>query len=489
MKRHLPLAAVLLVQAALTFSNLDLLPVWMDELFTLRTVEQSVSRILPILQADIHPPLYYLLLHGWPWHSVAGLRAFSGLWALAATVLLDLLWTRRWKPWRRWLALALFGLSPALLLFGRMARSYSMQCALTVAAVFFLWRWIRARRGAAPAFACVVALLYTHYVPGLAVLAGFAAAAALSRLGAARVALFLATAAAAYSPWLLTLAGALRRWGEGGSFAAQYTLTGSAWREQALKAGFGLTSLTVGESFPAFALLLIAPAGALALLGFLRAARLSRPLAVLLAVSAAAGYAGSVKWVSYAFVGPRLLWLLPFVCLAIALAVRPGRRWTQAVAGLLLCSSAFSTVNYFRLSGYLNKGYAAPLREIAATIGAHPGPAPLVLIDAYNTDIDGLRYYLPPSTPALVLTAESERAALDSLAGAGTVWVVRNGRDISPGGLTRRVEQAACAGRQAEVWRYLPYAGWERLALRLLLADPPTHFYQLTECKEPPAGR
>lgn len=488
MKRHLPLAAILLVQGVLTFSNLSLLPVWMDELFTLHTVAQSVSRILPILQADIHPPLYYLLLHAWPWQSMAGLRAFSGLWALVATLLLDLLWTRRWKPSRRWLALALFGLSPALLLFGRMARSYSMQCALAVAAVFFLWRWMRTRQGALPAFVSVVALLYTHYVPGLAVLAAFSVA-ALAPLGFPRVAFFLAGTAAAYLPWLVTLAGALRRWGEGGSFAAQYALTGSPWREQVLKAGFGWTSLSVGETFPAFALLLIAPAGLLALAGFVRATRVSRPLGVLLGLSAIIGYAGSVKWVSYAFVGPRLLWLLPFVCLGIALAIRPRTRWRLAAAGLLLCSSAFSVFNYFHLTGFLNKGYAAPLREIAAVIQAEPGPAPLVLIDAYNTDIDGQRYYLPPDIPAIVLTPETEQAAREASARAGTVWVVHNQRDISPGGLTSRMEGTACDGREKQIRLYLPYEGWEKLALRLLFPDPPTHFYQLTECKKPGTGR
>ena len=488
MKRHLPLAAILLVQAVLTFTNLSLLPVWMDELFTLRTVEQSVRGILAILQADIHPPLYYLLLHAWPWHSVAGLRAFSGLWALLATLLLDVLWTRRWKPGRRWLAVALFGLSPALLLFGRMARSYSMQCALAVAAVFFLWRWMRTRQGVLPAFVSVVALLYTHYVPGLAVLAAFSLA-AIARLGLPRAALFAAGTAAAYLPWLVTLASALRRWGEGGSYAAQYALTGSPWREQLLKAGCGWTTLSVGETFPGLALLLIAPAGLLALAGLMRAARVSRPLGVMLGLSAIIGYAGAARWVSYAFVGPRLLWLLPFVCLGIALAIRPGAHWRRAAAGLMLCCSAFSIDNYFHLRGFLNKGYAAPLREIAAVIRAEHGVAPLVLIDAYNTDIDGQRYYLPPGIPAMVLTPETERAAREAAAEAGTVWVVRNQRDISPGGLTSRMEGSACDGREKQIRLYLPYEGWEKLALRLFFEDPPTHFYQLTECKRPGAGR
>lgn len=479
----MPLGAVLAAQAALLFSNLALLPVWMDELFTLRTAALGVERMLPVLQADIHPPLYYLLLHVWPWGTTEGMRAFSGVWALAATVLLDVLWTRGWRPARRWTALCLFAFSPALLMFGRMARSYSMQCALTVVAVYFLWRWMREGRGAGAAFGGSVALLYTHYVPGLAVLAGFAAV-GWRRLGWTKLALFGAGVAAAYAPWLMTLAGALERWGEAGSFSARYLMTGSPVREQILKAGFGVTSLTVGESFAGWALALIAPAAMLVGLGWRRA---ERGLKWMLAVSAVVGYVGATRWVSYAFVGPRLLWLLPFVCLGVGASL--GRkRWRWGVAALMLVSAAWSGWNYFGRSGYLNKGYAAPIREIAAEIAARPGTEPLVLIDAYNTDIDGQRYYLPSGVPAMVLRAEDEAAARVAVERAGTVWVVRNQRDISPGGVTTAVEQAACDGRERRVRLYLPYEGWQRLALMAMFAEPPTHFYKLTECEKRTAG-
>src|SRR5690242_15337838 len=73
--RSFPLIAVLCVQALLLFHNLDLLPVWGDEVFTLRTVSHSLREIVTILEHDIHPPLYYFLLHWWarlplPWTGV-----------------------------------------------------------------------------------------------------------------------------------------------------------------------------------------------------------------------------------------------------------------------------------------------------------------------------------------------------------------------------------------------------------------------------------
>src|SRR4051812_8994167 len=103
------------------FSVLDLLPVWTDELFTLRTAAQPVPAIIQTVQRDIHPPLYYLLLHGWsalplPWTGIAAMRAFSAIWALLSTLFFDLLWTGIRRPAVRWLAVSLLALSPCLLL-------------------------------------------------------------------------------------------------------------------------------------------------------------------------------------------------------------------------------------------------------------------------------------------------------------------------------------------------------------------------------------
>jgi hypothetical protein len=81
--------------AARLFTALNLLPVWTDELFTLQTVAKDAPAIVEAVRHDIHPPLYYLLAHMWPWHGIAGLRAFSAVWALAATAILWAFWRDR----------------------------------------------------------------------------------------------------------------------------------------------------------------------------------------------------------------------------------------------------------------------------------------------------------------------------------------------------------------------------------------------------------
>ena len=64
LRRH-PLAVFLPLQAALYFWNLALLSPWMDEAGTLIMVGRPLPELLRFAAADVHPPLYYLLLFGW----------------------------------------------------------------------------------------------------------------------------------------------------------------------------------------------------------------------------------------------------------------------------------------------------------------------------------------------------------------------------------------------------------------------------------------
>src|SRR5437016_2621611 len=84
--------AALLVQSLLLFFNLGLLPLWGDEYFTLRTIQQPLPEMFETLRADIHPPLYFLAARYWsriPWieDPVVRLRLFSAILALAASAL------------------------------------------------------------------------------------------------------------------------------------------------------------------------------------------------------------------------------------------------------------------------------------------------------------------------------------------------------------------------------------------------------------------
>jgi len=174
-----PLVWALPLQALLLLSNLDLLDPWGDEWSTLTThVSQPLSRVVFI--DPMHPPLYHVLLHYWirlPWtlSPVATMRAMSAVWALLAAVIIYAFWLRREGPRFQAMFLALWVLSPCLLLHARMARSYSMQLALASLAIYTALHWAEQPRNWKRLLAYVgsnSALLYTHYLSGLAVAAG-----------------------------------------------------------------------------------------------------------------------------------------------------------------------------------------------------------------------------------------------------------------------------------------------------------------------------
>ncbi|NWF85114.1 MAG: hypothetical protein HXY18_14955 [Bryobacteraceae bacterium] len=494
MARISPLWFLLPVQAVLLFWNPGLLPVWTDELFTLGIAPRPLGEIVARLAKDIHPPLYYFQLHlvslaaG---ASVEWFRAVSAAWALGLTALMDRLWVKDWAPAQRWVALSLVAFSPCLLLYGRMARSYSMQAALALLAVWAMRRWLEAPSGgwrkAAAAALAAAALLYAHYVPGLAILGGFAVA-GVRRAGWIRWGVFMVSVLALYAPWLWVLAHALSRWGAAPDFSSRYMLTGSFLLEHLLKLGFGWTSLAIGESFPAASLALAALLLAVLVLGLGRAGALSGAAGMPVCAAALLGYIAVSRWVSYPFTPARLLWLLPFLAIAWTAGLSalrpPAARWTLFAAVIL--SHAVSAGFYFERRGFLNPGYSAPLREITARINAAAGRDDLVLMDGYNTDHAAVAHYLRPDVARAVVNAANEREVLARSDAARDVWVVRNARDISPGGVSSRAEEAVCRGREAstELWHPLP--GWQRLALRLLsIPGSYSHFYRVTSCRAP----
>lgn len=441
--RSAGLFVCLILQAALLFWRLDLLPIWGDEQFTLDTSVQPLAKIAEIVRNDIHPPLYYFLVHYWlelPWSAdlVVKARAFSGVWALASTVLLHRLWT---TPENRWRFLLVWTLSPCLILYGRMARSYTMQLFLAALALYWGVALLREprRRGALLMYALSGALLfYTHYLPALAIVG----AVQLFLLFRKRDGWIAATAAMAimlalYVPWLLTISSTVER----ALRAGPYVITPNSFLEQAIRVAYLAVSFTAGETAPVW---VIAAAVVLTLL-VIRFA--SAPPVILLAAIIA--YLGATRWVSFAFIPARLLFLLPFY-----LNFFTKRTWT-AVA--LACLSVVSIWSYYQQQNFLNKGYLLPFDQIADTIQQRSAGHPAQLI---------------VEAPGLDVSPLIRRLSLDPNPRPQIVWVLSNRNHSTPPPGTREVRRD----------EFVPYSALDRTAMRLLnWATQPTHVLQLTE--------
>jgi hypothetical protein len=265
-------------------------------------------------------------------------------------------------------------------------------------------------------------------------------------------------------------------------------LTGNFVSEQFVKIGFGWTSLSIGESFPAISLILPLPLLMLLALSLRRMGVLHSTAGVAVAMAAALGYLAVSRWVSYPFTPARLLWLLPFVVIAWTAgfdAIRPAAaRWMFFIT--LMISHLLSIGNYFERRDYLNPGYSAPLREIAVIINEEAGPEDLVLFDAYNTDGLAIARLLRPGISWMVVSEPQASEARAKAASARNVWIVRNTRDISPGKTTSLVERDTCALRRQTARELHPYADWQMWVMRLIgVEGPPSAFYRVAWCRAP----
>lgn len=215
---------------------------WFDEAFSWQLARLDMRELLARTAADVHPPLYYLVLRFWmlSWgDSVFSMRMLSVLFAVTMVLLISLLlgeiswpWDGEAAPtshgaWARMLASALLLTSPFLYRYACEVRMYTMGGCLALGGSYLLLRASRPLgsgfSGWWIAYAIVrVAGLYTHYwllfstaAEWLFVLLCFPVALApggepVGRPPIRRNFVLCAVAVcAAYLPWLPTM---LRQW-------------------------------------------------------------------------------------------------------------------------------------------------------------------------------------------------------------------------------------------------------------------------------------
>jgi hypothetical protein len=438
----------LTVQAALMTHRLDLLPMWNDELFTVRAAQQPVAAMLETVRGDVHPPLYFLLAHYWiriaPGDVLIQLRLLSVLFALLATIALDRLWLRHFPPRTRAWCLLLWTFSACLLLYSRMARSYSLQVLGFVVVCCAAWRWSQefgSWKRLLIWAASLAVLLYTHYVPGIAAWAG--ANLLLWKSARQRPGRLLAgngIVLAVYLPWLLTLASVLAVWR---AKPGLLLITNNSWLESGIKLAYWGFSFLYGEAVPVWMLPVTALLAIPVLWLLWMGARTAGSWILPVAVTALIGFAGVAGWVSYAFGPARLLFLLPLALLAVATGAARAPRPGSVIAGALLAANIIGIGSYFQARDLLNIGYLAPLDRIARDIAARSSPADtLVLVDGPNLSGVVLEHYLPGFTTRQIFTAEEAAAALREVNNPAIrhVWFMRNPRDVTPDHVLERLE-------------------------------------------------
>jgi hypothetical protein len=493
----LPLSLIL--QALLLLPAINLLPVWGDEFFTLQAVGRPASGVWQVYAADaVNPPLHGLLLHFWlmlPWPlgKVMAARALSVVLALFSTVAIDRVLLRDLSPKCRAAGLTLWALSPCVLLYARMARAYSMQVLLFVLAFAAAWTLLRQPRGLRPVlvFAGLEALLlYTHYVPALALLTGCFTYAVVKTIRdkdankLVRLAASAALAAALYIPWMQVLWNSLLRVATADSIPGGVPALIGVMAEP----GYTFFSFNFGETPPLWVLLSSLAAAPCILALIWRSLRHPPDWLWLLIPVALVAWAGASRWVEFPFLPARIMFLLPFMLALFARGLERGGRPGWAVWAAMLILSLGSADSYYRRADFLNKGYLLPYGEMVSTIRGAPAGGPVMVVaDGCNLDPWPL---LSEVGDVANTTLARREDSLESLLGrvgseASVIWYLRSTHDRCPGELNRRLEAELAASRQIRRYFYVPYSRRDQYLMQLLgWRERPTHYAELLEMRK-----
>jgi hypothetical protein len=479
------LAIALALQACLLFSRLDLLPEWDDERYTLQTASRAPAGIIEAVEVDVHPPLYYLLVHVWlrmpgPGEALLRVRALSVLLALAATCIFWRLWLHGWPARRQAFFLGLWALSPGLILYARIGRSYMLQMLLAIVALWLARRWLAQpddRRAAAGYVLATAALLYTHYLPGLAV-AGAVALVGLARRDWRHLAAATAIGVL-YAPWLHRLWRAATLVAESDTYR-----TASNWAvENVLRLGYAFVVFHFGESPPPWTMLLGLAVAPGIVWAWRRSWKASDGLRPLLLLAAGLGYGIAASWVSFAFVGARLLFLLPFYYLFLVRGLDQDGKAGRLLYAALLLAAAGSLTSYYRQQDFLNKGYLINYGALVRTVQhGSRGSVAHVLLDrplAYA----GSPLHAPNIPQIRILWGEPERQrALRRIERdqPPLVWHLHYTRE-APQAAARLWEQLQ---KHYEIRRhgFVPYSRLDHWAMeRLGIRPPPDYVVEVLE--------
>jgi mannosyltransferase len=139
------LLAILLLASFLRFYRLDTQSLWNDEGTSVAVAQRDLATIARDAAQDIHPPLYYWLLHGWvellgtSEAAVRSLSALLGVILVALTYALGRLLAGRWTG----LAAALLAaVNPFQVYYSQEARMYMLLAVWSALAFYAALRWV-----------------------------------------------------------------------------------------------------------------------------------------------------------------------------------------------------------------------------------------------------------------------------------------------------------------------------------------------------------
>ncbi len=474
---RLVVGAAFVIFVALVSVNLAGREFWLDEAITVGHIAAPTK-----IYEAFHPPGYYwLLLH---WKAIFGgsdlaLRGFSVPWALAAFAFVYLLARRLLRPPADLLALALFVLSPLVILYLRMARYFTMTMAVSLIVAYLLllaadkgkWRHYLLLGVAA------TGLLWTDYIPSLLLIPAYLYLLYQAVRGDRRqeVGRWLVAAViplVAIAPRVGNIIASSRQVQAIPSGHLQDTLYGLA-----AKLSLPVYSAIIGETTEPWRFYVTIPmfvSGAILItIGLVTSAREQQagrwlklgtwPAAVGLVALLLSTVATSEPLPR---VGSLALFAVPFAYILIAQGA--ARLWQRGLGVVLICvifaGDCYGLYNHCTRQQFLNPGYNVPWRQVASFVESHSQPGDIV-IEYY--DVTFCRYW--QGSAQLIDyddgTQPQQMRPIDEFPGnKRRIWLIARDRGAAgPRQLTKHLRQRLRRrARRVQVFHFMPLTPTER---------------------------
>ncbi|PYV90772.1 MAG: hypothetical protein DMG05_09335 [Acidobacteria bacterium] len=75
------------------------------------------------------------------------------------------------------------------------------------------------------------------------------------------------------------------------------------------------------------------------------------------------GYVGVSRWPGFSFTASHILYALPFFLILLVKGIEENFRHKSLILAAVTAVYILGTYNYFNKAGYLNPGYATPMRR------------------------------------------------------------------------------------------------------------------------------
>jgi uncharacterized membrane protein len=145
-KYGIALLGIVLAGAFLRVYHLGTQSLWLDEVVSVEFAKLSVPQMVQATAQDVHPPLYYFILHYWIMifgTSGSAVRLLSALFGVLAIPMIYVVGRQLFNKEAGLLAALILALSSFNIWYSQETRMYSLMVLLALLSMYFFWRFLQ----------------------------------------------------------------------------------------------------------------------------------------------------------------------------------------------------------------------------------------------------------------------------------------------------------------------------------------------------------